>query len=144
MYSAFQFGAFQSNAFQIITSGSVPPPVVTTLTQGYMSGSYVTRMTDAEFERRRKVFRTDMDSIAFRMLAKEAMPELHAALAEPVKSETFEQKRAREMRLSDIIDKQIRADHEREVKLMAAQRQAVIDAAEDDAEDEMIINMLLN
>lgn len=123
---------------------AAPPPVPTVLIQGYQSGSYVTQMTEAEFQRRRAIFRTDMNSITFRMFAKKELPELHDALIEPVARETFKQKRAREKRLSALIDKQIRADHEREVKLMADQRQAVIDAAEDDAEDEMIITMLLN
>lgn len=142
MFSGFQSNAFQSSAAQII-NGSIAPPA-TVLTQGYMSGSYVTQMSEAEFQRRRKVFRTDMGSIAFRMFAEKALPELHAALIAPTKEETFEQKRARERRLSALIDKQILVDHEREVKRMAAERQAVIDIAEDDAEDEMIINLLLN
>lgn len=85
-----------------------------------------------------------MESIAFRMRAEKELPALHAAIVAPASRETFKQRRAREKRISDIIDKQILADHEKEVKMMAAARQADIDAADDDAEDDMIINMLLN
>ncbi len=143
--SSFSSTSFSESAMSVAAFdfGGVPP-VTTTLVEGYQSGSYVTRMTEAEFERRRLVFRTDMGNIVSRMFPQDVIPELHEAIIAPVKIETFEQKRAREKRLSALIDKQILADHERELKLMAAQRQAVIDAAEDDAEDDMIINLLLN
>lgn len=143
--SAFSSTAFSTGALSIAAFDfDSAPPTPTVLTQGYASGSYVTRMSEAEFQRRRAVFRTDMESITFRMRAEKELPELHAALTAPVSRETFKQKRAREKRLSDIIDKQIMANHEREIRAMAAARQADIDAAEDDDEDEMIINMLLN
>lgn len=126
-------GIFNSAIFnnQVFNTGSALPSAV--LTQGYMSGSYVTQMSEAEFERKRKKYRHDLNDTAFRMFAEKEMPELHAAIISSETAHGFKAKRSREKRLSALIDRQIRADHEREMHI-----------AEDDAEDEMIISLLLN
>lgn len=131
MVTAFQSNAFQNNAFQIASTPLAPSvPHV----EGYQSGSYVAQMTEAEFQRRRKLARYDINDMAFRIFAKKELPELHAELVALNDGQTAEQKRKREMRISAMIDRQIRADHERELVRMA----------DDDEEDELLITYLLN
>lgn len=110
---------------------TVAPPA-TPLTQGYMSGSYVTRMSEAEFQRRRKLARYDLNDMALRIFAEQELPELHAELIALTDDVTVEQKRAREMRIAAIIDRKIYVDYETELR------------AADDEEEELLMTYLLN
>lgn len=94
-------------------------------------------MSEAEFERRRHRFWQDLENTEKRIKMLDAMPELHAAILAK-DGETFEQKRAREIRLSAIIAKRILYEHGIEVKKIEA-------AAAEEAEDEdAIINFLMH
>lgn len=107
-------------------------PTASPLVQGYMSGSYVTRMSEAEFQRRRKLARYDLNDMALRMFAERELPELHAELVAITDDVTIEQKRARAMRIATIIDRQIYVDYETELR------------AADDEEEELLMTYLLN
>lgn len=126
--TSFSTASFSVQAFDFGNLVSESPSPI-----GYMSGSYVTRMSETEFERRRKIFRHDLENTVFRMFAEKEMPELHAELTAVTLDVTVEQKRRREMRISEIIDRQILAAHETEVRRMVA---------EDDDEALMIAYLL--
>lgn len=122
----------------IYDTGAIAPPVTATPVQGYNSGSYVTQMSEAEYQRRRKLFRHNLQDTEFRFKMLSAIPELHAALIAPEHGETFPQKRARERKLSKIIDRRILQEHREAVRMAA-----YLDAEESE-EEELLINYLLH
>ncbi len=137
--SAFSSSAFSTDSFSVLAfdfGGVTPTPSPSLIPEGWASGSYVTRMSEAEFERRRKRFWKDLIAAESRIKMLDAVPDLHAAIMAP-DGETFEQKRARELRLSSIVAKRIIHEHDMEVQR--------IKAAADEADDEdMLINFLMN
>jgi len=149
--TSFLATAFSESAFSVLAFdfGGAPPPPPTEPVQGYQSGSYVTKMTEAEFERRRAVFKTDIDGMIYRMTGEKAKDEMLAAMEAVARAKNIAQRRAREKNLSALIDRQIMADHIVEVNKMAAaqeterQRQAWESMIE--AEDEEIaLNFLIH
>lgn len=121
-------GWFFSDVFPVTT-----PPVI-----GYTSGSYVTRMSEKEFKRRRNIFRHDLENTEFRLKMLDAIPELHEALIAPEKGETFKQKRLREKKLSNIIAKRILKEHEETI----TRTKAI--AAEEEDDDYFLISYLIH
>lgn len=121
--TSFSTGGFSQAAFDF---GTITPPVEA-IPEGWASGSYVTRMSEAEFKRRRKSFHKDLEKAEFRIKMLGVIPELHEALIAPSEGETFVKKRAREKRLSAIIDKRIKHEHEIAVKAEADDEETILD-----------------